>query len=175
MRTNTLVKAKAQWREAVEGNEGHGATYISPKILVGKIRNLLHCAPSYTVPQLPLLLQFIFKQNRWIHFEPFLFQSKRGIALDGMLKEGDTNLASSTLNTSDNLGIIISYMIRVKLALGAIGGDVVADVPFKLASPSPEKEREVREMQKKSKKNLTREMSADLVFEDFARRNEDDE
>ncbi|GFU26409.1 arrestin, lateral eye [Nephila pilipes] len=97
-------------------------------------------------------------------------QNKRGIALDGMLKEGDTNLASSTLNTSDALGIVISYMVRVRLYMGAIGGELVADVPFKLTSPTPEKQKEVSNMQKRVKKQLSREMSADLVFEDFARR-----
>lgn len=97
-------------------------------------------------------------------------KSKRGIALDGMLKEGDTNLASSTLNSGDALGIIISYMVRVRLYMGAIGGELVADVPFKLTSPTPEKQKEVTNMQKKVKKQLSREMSADLVFEDFARR-----
>ncbi|GFQ81976.1 arrestin, lateral eye [Trichonephila clavata] len=97
-------------------------------------------------------------------------KNKRGIALDGMLKEGDTNLASSTLNTSDALGIVISYMVRVRLYMGAIGGELVADVPFKLTSPTPEKQKEVSNMQKRVKKQLSREMSADLVFEDFARR-----
>ena len=95
---------------------------------------------------------------------------KRGVALDGMLKEGDTNLASSTLNMSDALGIIISYMVRVRLYMGAIGGELVADVPFKLTSPTPEKEKEVRSMQRKVRKQMSREMSTDLVFEDFARR-----
>ncbi|KAF8778757.1 arrestin, lateral eye-like [Argiope bruennichi] len=96
--------------------------------------------------------------------------TKRGVALDGMLKEGDTNLASSTLKSADNLGIIISYMVRVRLYMGAIGGELVADVPFKLTSPPPEKQKEVTSMQKKVKKQLSREMSTDLVFEDFARR-----
>ncbi|XP_035206771.1 arrestin, lateral eye-like [Stegodyphus dumicola] len=95
---------------------------------------------------------------------------KRGVALDGMLKEGDTNLASSTLNTNDSLGIVISYMVRVRLYMGAIGGELVADVPFKLVSPTPEKEKEVKSMQRKVRRQLSREMSTDIVFEDFARR-----
>ncbi|KAG8185912.1 hypothetical protein JTE90_028910 [Oedothorax gibbosus] len=95
---------------------------------------------------------------------------KRGIALDGMLKEGDTNLASSTLNSADALGIIISYMVRVRLYMGAIGGELVADVPFKLTSPTPEKQREVSNLQRRLHKQMSREMSTDLVFEDFARR-----
>lgn len=104
-----------------------------------------------------------------------LFQAKRGIALDGMLKEGDTNLASSTLKRNDAIGIIISYMIRVKLNMGAIGGDLSTDVAFKLTSPTPEKEEEVRKQQKKVRKQLTRELSGDLVFEDFARRQNSEE
>jgi len=97
-------------------------------------------------------------------------KERRGVALDGMLKEGDTNLASSTLNTNDALGIIISYMVRVRLYMGAIGGELVADVPFKLTAPTPDKEKEVKNMQKKVRNKLSREMSTDLVFEDFARR-----
>uniref|UniRef100_A0A7N5PA18 Arrestin, lateral eye-like n=1 Tax=Ailuropoda melanoleuca TaxID=9646 RepID=A0A7N5PA18_AILME len=70
-------------------------------------------------------------------------KSKRGVALDGMLREGDTNLASSTLNKGDAIGIIISYMVRVKLNMGAIGGDLQTDVCFKLSNPPPEKEKEL--------------------------------
>ncbi|XP_054719336.1 arrestin, lateral eye-like [Uloborus diversus] len=95
---------------------------------------------------------------------------KRGVALDGLLRDSDTNLASSTLNTSDAIGIVISYMIRVRLYMGAIGGELVADVPFKLTSPTPEKQKEVSGMQKRVRKQLSREMSTDLIIEDFARR-----
>lgn len=63
-------------------------------------------------------------------------RDKRGIALDGMLKETDTNLASSTLiDPQDAIGIIISYVARVKLFIGPMGGEIQADVPFKLATP----------------------------------------
>jgi len=64
-----------------------------------------------------------------------------GIALDGKVKDSDCNLASSTLvavgqNPNDALGIVISYSMRVTLNCGAIGGELVADLPFKLAHPS---------------------------------------
>lgn len=65
-------------------------------------------------------------------------RDKRGIALDGMLKETDTNLASSTQTaSSDSIGIVISYVLRARLYMGAIGGDLTADVPFKLAAIEP--------------------------------------
>merc|ERR1719430_2584537 len=65
-----------------------------------------------------------------------------GIALDGKVKDSDANLASSTLisqgqNPNDALGIVISYSVRVALNCGAIGGELVADLPFKLVHPSP--------------------------------------
>merc|ERR1711970_27304 len=65
-----------------------------------------------------------------------------GIALDGKIKDQDSNLASSTLvaqgqNPNDALGIVISYSVRVALNCGAMGGELVADLPFKLVHPVP--------------------------------------
>jgi len=70
-------------------------------------------------------------------------RSKVGVALDGKLKDQDVNLASSTLcaqgkNVNDSLGIIVSYSLRVKLNCGAIGGELTADLPFKMLHPNPE-------------------------------------
>merc|ERR1712137_1083757 len=64
----------------------------------------------------------------------------RGVALDGYLKDDEVNLASSTLTaqTSDSTGFVISYVARVKLNLGSMGGDLVADVPFKMMHPPPD-------------------------------------
>lgn len=67
---------------------------------------------------------------------------RRGIALDGQLKnEGCTQLASSTLLTSpdvrDSFGIVVSYAVKVKLYLGALGGEVSAELPFILMRPKP--------------------------------------
>merc|ERR1712130_991371 len=64
-----------------------------------------------------------------------------GVALDGRVKGDDTSLASSTLladeNNKDIFGLVISYSVRVKLFLGAIGGDLTAELPFVLMHPRP--------------------------------------
>lgn len=71
-------------------------------------------------------------------------KDRRGIALDGHLKDEDVNLASSTLvgegkSPSDAMGIVISYSLRVKLNCGTLGGELITDVPFKLMHPAPGK------------------------------------
>lgn len=38
----------------------------------------------------------------------------------------------------ENLGIIVQYKVKVKLCLGPLGGDVVAELPFILMHPKPE-------------------------------------
>nr|XP_053650883.1 arrestin homolog [Cherax quadricarinatus] len=85
--------------------------------------------------------------------------SKFGIALDGRTKDTDANLASSTVlkegsNPNDALGIVVSYSVRVRLNCGALAGDLVADLPFKLMHPGPSS------LQSKAD---------DIEFEDFAR------
>merc|ERR1712050_30925 len=80
-----------------------------------------------------------------------------GVALDGKVKDSDANLASSTLlshgqNPNDALGIVISYSVRVSLNCGAIGGNLVADLPFKMVHPSP-----------------SNTAGKDIEFEDFAK------
>ncbi|XP_021913010.1 beta-arrestin-1 isoform X4 [Zootermopsis nevadensis] len=71
-------------------------------------------------------------------------KDKRGLALDGQLKHEDTNLASSTIvsdpSQKENLGIIVQYKVKVKLCLGALGGDLVAELPFILMHPKPEED-----------------------------------
>jgi len=71
-------------------------------------------------------------------------KDKRGLALDGQLKHEDTNLASSTILTEpvqkENLGIIVQYKVKVKLCLGPLGGDLVAELPFILMHPKPREE-----------------------------------
>lgn len=72
-------------------------------------------------------------------------KDKRGLALDGQLKHEDTNLASSTIvvdpSQRENLGIIVQYRVKVKLCLGALGGELVAELPFILMHPKPEEEK----------------------------------
>lgn len=38
----------------------------------------------------------------------------------------------------ENLGIIVQYKVKVKLCLGPLGGDVIAELPFTLMHPKPE-------------------------------------
>ncbi|KAL6445712.1 hypothetical protein ACFW04_000882 [Cataglyphis niger] len=68
-------------------------------------------------------------------------KDRRGIALDGVIKREETELASSTLLTSpdvrDTFGIIVSYAIKVKLYLGALGGELTAELPFILMRSKP--------------------------------------
>lgn len=73
---------------------------------------------------------------------------KLGVALDGKLKDEDTNLASSTIiqpdMDKDILGILVSYTIKVNATLsagGILGGltssDVGVEIPLVLMSPKP--------------------------------------
>jgi len=65
-----------------------------------------------------------------------------GVAIDGRLKGDDANLASSTLladeNNRDIFGLVVSYSVKVKLMLGAIGGELTAELPFVLMQPKPD-------------------------------------
>ncbi|NXI71518.1 ARRS protein, partial [Anseranas semipalmata] len=71
----------------------------------------------------------------------------REIALDGKLKDEDTNLASSTI-IKDGIdktvmGILVSYKVRVKLTVSGMLGDftsseVGTELPFRLMHPKPE-------------------------------------
>ncbi|XP_058505621.1 arrestin 3b, retinal (X-arrestin) isoform X1 [Solea solea] len=71
---------------------------------------------------------------------------KRGIAVDGRLKDEDTHLASTTLSQGDKdmQGIVISYKVKVNLIVsggGLLGGltasDVTVELPLTLMSPKP--------------------------------------
>jgi len=76
-------------------------------------------------------------------------KDKWGLALDGQLKDEDTNLASSTLvrnvSQKENLGIIVQYKVKVKLYLGPLAGDLSAELPFTLMHPKPEEESQRKE------------------------------
>ncbi|XP_025418900.1 arrestin homolog isoform X2 [Sipha flava] len=116
-------------------------------------------------------------------------KDRRGIALDGYLKDDDVNLASSTLTSggkgpSDQTGIVISYSVRVKLNCGTLGGDLVTDVPFKLMHPNPVADDSTAPSKQPQKGVLKKAKSSDrmkyqksfgeddednIVFEDFAR------
>jgi len=81
--------------------------------------------------------------NKVYSLTPLLANNKDkwGLALDGQLKHEDTNLASSTLvtdsNQKENLGILVQYKVKVKLFLGSLGGELVAELPFTLMHPKP--------------------------------------
>ncbi|XP_069388144.1 arrestin 3b, retinal (X-arrestin) [Paralichthys olivaceus] len=88
---------------------------------------------------------------------------KRGIAVDGRLKDEDTNLASTTLSQGDKemQGIIVSYKVRVNLMVsggGLLGGltasDVTVELPLCLMSPKPAGECSI----------LTKETSLELLL-----------
>lgn len=90
--------------------------------------------------------------------------------MEGKIRNGKTQLASSTLITLEKFGIIISYIVRVRLYMGGVGGEVISDLPFKLVAPFPENEKEVQEQQAKIQMPVKRDMVIDRIFEDFARR-----
>lgn len=106
----------------------------------------------------------------------------RGIALDGHLKDDEVNLASSTLvsDSNDATGFVISYVARVKLNLGSMGGELVADVPFKLMHPAPGsvhhpgksvggKPAPPRKQDSNAGRYAKEDDDENIVFEDFAR------
>ena len=78
-----------------------------------------------------------------LYLKPELENNKhrRGIALDGRLKREEGELASSTLLLSpdirESFGIVVSYAVKVKLYLGALSGELSAELPFILMRPKP--------------------------------------
>ncbi|XP_053329986.1 arrestin-C [Spea bombifrons] len=75
-------------------------------------------------------------------------REKRGLALDGKLKHGDTNLASSTIlqpgMDKEVMGILVSYKVRISLMVsrgGILGeltsSDVSVELPLTLMHPKP--------------------------------------
>ncbi|XP_026314467.1 arrestin homolog, partial [Hyposmocoma kahamanoa] len=70
-------------------------------------------------------------------------RDKRGIALDGQLKRNESTLASTTLlldpEQRDAFGIVVSYSVKVKLYLGALSGELVAELPFIFMHPKGER------------------------------------
>lgn len=99
----------------------------------------------------------------------------RGVALDGQLKDADVNLASSTLAASDRssadaLGVVISYSVRVRLNCGALGGELMADLPFKLLHPQPGSEDQQQQRANQKAAAIDRPAKGDdIVFEEFSK------
>ncbi|XP_063914765.1 beta-arrestin-2 isoform X7 [Zophobas morio] len=89
----------------------------------------------------------------------------------------------------ENLGIIVQYKVKVKLCLGALGGDLVAELPFILMHPKPEEETpppapgsrrsskdvgvdvpvDANLIQLDADENNLQDHDDDIIFEDFAR------
>jgi beta-arrestin len=103
-------------------------------------------------------------------------------------------LASSTIigdpSQKENLGIIVQYKVKVKLCLGALGGDLVAELPFTLMHAKPEDDppplqRPAQTLQNNNENNAPvdanliqldadgttcyADQDDDIIFEDFAR------
>ncbi|XP_065578734.1 arrestin homolog isoform X2 [Artemia franciscana] len=66
---------------------------------------------------------------------------RRGLALDGRMKDEKCDLASTTLMVNpderDSFGIIVTYAVKVKLFLGALAGELVGELPFIFMHPKP--------------------------------------
>jgi len=86
-----------------------------------------------------------------------------GVAVDGCPKDAEMTLASSTLladeNNRDIFGLVVSYSAKVKVILGAIGGEVTAELPFVLMHPKPD-------MRKLMKADTLCQDAEDDTFED---------
>jgi len=69
--------------------------------------------------------------------------STRGLCLDAALSKvtDESNLPSSSLTGSDNandlLGVVVSYIVKVRVVLNGMGGELETDLPFKLVHPRP--------------------------------------
>ncbi|XP_066435885.1 arrestin-C [Eleutherodactylus coqui] len=94
-------------------------------------------------------------------------REKRGLALDGKLKHGDTNLASSTIlrpgMDREVMGMLVSYKVKINLmaSRGGILGDLTSsdvgvELPLILMHPKPSE-------------SESRYNAEDVVIEEFSR------
>ena len=90
-------------------------------------------------------------------------------------QDADVNLASSTLaandrGSSDALGVVISYSVRIRLNCGALGGELMADLPFKLLHPQPGSEEQQQQRANQKAAAIDRSNKGeDIVFEEFSK------
>jgi arrestin-1 len=82
--------------------------------------------------------------HRTIQLTPRLgsaITDRHGVALDGRLRNEDTELASTTLMANqddrDGFGIVVTYIVKVRLFLGALAGELVGELPIILMHPKP--------------------------------------
>ncbi|XP_018343814.1 PREDICTED: beta-arrestin-1 isoform X1 [Trachymyrmex septentrionalis] len=170
----TLAENKDKRGLALDGQLKHEDTNLASSTMEG-----CPVGPGFTLSKVFTLTPLLANnKDKW------------GLALDGQLKHEDTNLASSTLVVDpaqrENLGIIVQYKVKVKLCLGALGGELVAELPFILMHPKPEEEEPVPSTARPSPTHKTDsgEVSLDtnliqldteadgdddIIFEDFAR------
>ncbi|XP_033208500.1 beta-arrestin-1 isoform X2 [Belonocnema kinseyi] len=171
----TVKKIKVSVRQIADICLFSTATY---KCTVAEVESDIGVAPGFTLSKV-FFLKPTLADNK----------DKRGLALDGQLKHEDTNLASSTILTDssqrENLGIIVQYKVKVKLCLGALAGELIAELPFTLMHPKPEEEEPERipvEQPSPAHNNNANardenliqldaegEGDDDIIFEDFAR------
>jgi len=91
--------------------------------------------------------------------------TSRGLCLDAWIgkNQHDLNLASSSLKSgtdNDQLGVVINYIVTVKLVFSGLSGDLILDLPFKLVHPKPNSELMANLV--KEKALATEKMSSDV-------------
>jgi arrestin-1 len=79
----------------------------------------------------------------------------------------------------DAFGIIVSYSVKVKLYLGALGGELTGELPIILMHPKPEKGKMIREDSQAGVETFRQDTidydgpickgSEDPVYDDFSR------
>ncbi|XP_076395845.1 beta-arrestin protein kurtz isoform X5 [Megachile rotundata] len=168
----TLADNKDKRGLALDGQLKHEDTNLASSTMEG-----CPVGPGFTLSKV-FSLTPLLANNRY----------KWGLALDGQIRDGDTNLASSTLvvdpSQRENLGIIVQYKVKVKLCLGALGGELAAELPFTLMHPKPEEEEPAPPTAPPTQKAENDEIALntnliqldtevdgddDIIFEDFAR------
>ncbi|XP_067897478.1 S-arrestin-like [Heterodontus francisci] len=79
-------------------------------------------------------------------------RNKHGIAIDGRIKQEDTNLASSTIvkqgTDCEVQGMLVSYTVKASLLISGMLGDLTTsnatvEIPFLLMHPNPEIQRKM--------------------------------
>ncbi|XP_011301078.1 beta-arrestin-1 isoform X1 [Fopius arisanus] len=170
--TPTLADNKDKRGLALDGQLKHEDTNLASSTMEGTT-----VGPGFTLSRVFTLTPLLANNT-----------DKWALALDGQLKHEDTNLASSTLvadpSQRENLGIIVQYKVKVKLCLGPLGGELVAELPFILMHPKPEEEEqpsrpaptqriENGDTHVNNEGNLIQldadDHEDDIIFEDFAR------
>ncbi|XP_078810150.1 arrestin 3b, retinal (X-arrestin) isoform X1 [Oryzias latipes] len=100
-------------------------------------------------------------------------KDKRGLAVDGRLKDEDTNLASTTLGQGERelQGILVSYKVKVTVTVsgggmlgGLTGSDVVVEVPVTLMSPKPAGQMSTWSLQRAEKETLRNSTTKNTKF-----------